>query len=476
MSSFRLIISSMTNSPREWPDGSAVRLDRQDPYLRLQSVTIYVRDLEQSLSFYIDQLGFQLVFDARIQPDRRFVTVAPPDGTANLTLVAPEPGSEQSKLIGRPTPITFVTEDVIAKYREWTKRGVRFNFAPRLKRLKYEVRVRAPQSADPSAPSAEPDPIWGGVFTRFKDPDGNAFSLVSFDEVTHAVEAQRRALAERLESERRAAQEIEIAKQVQARLFPQSQPPLKTLEYAGLCIQARKVGGDYYDFLDLGGERVGFVIGDISGKGIAAALLMANLQANLRSQCAIALDQPQRLLCSVNQLFCDNTPDGAFATLFFAEYDDTVGRLRYANCGHLPALVLRRDNTVERLDATATVLGIFKDWDCEIGECQINPGDTLALYTDGITESYNVDDEQFGEQRLIEALQRHREASSQAALTAIVDEVQRFSLHEQHDDITLIIAKHCGVDQTSRAQMSFFESPRPTEEHKSQSAAETLFP
>jgi serine phosphatase RsbU (regulator of sigma subunit) len=435
----------MGNSPREWVDGSVVRLDRQDPYLRLQSVTIYVRDLDRSLDFYLHDLGFQLIFDARVQPGRRFVTVAPPDGTANLTLVAPEPGSEQFKLIGRPAPVTFVTEDVIAKYREWTKRGVRFHFAPRLKRLKYEVHVRAPQPADPTAPSAEHAPIWGGVFTRFKDLDGNSFSLVSFDEVTQAVEAQRRVLSERLESERRAAQEIEIAKQVQARLFPQSQPPLKTLEYAGLCIQARKVGGDYYDFLNLGGDRLGFVIGDISGKGIAAALLMANLQANLRSQCAIALNQPQRLLCSVNQLFCENTPDGAFATLFFAEYDDTTCRLRYANCGHLPALLLRSDSSVERLEATATVLGIFKDWDCEIGECQLHQGDTLALYTDGITETYNSADEQFGEQRLIEALQCHCASSSRSALAAIVEEVQRFGPHEQHDDITLIIAKHVGT-------------------------------
>ncbi len=432
----------MGNPLRESVDGSAVRLDRQDPYLRLQSVTIFVRDLEKSLSFYLDQLGFQLVFDARIQPDRRFVTVAPPDGTANLTLVAPEPGSEQCKLIGRPTQVTFVTENVIVKYREWTKRGVRFQFTPRLKRLKYEVQVRAPQSADPAAPTAGHAPIWGGVFTRFKDLDGNSFLLVSFDEVTHAVEAQRRALSERQESERRAAQELEIAKQVQAGLFPQTLPPLKTLEYAGICIQARKVGGDYYDFLDLGQERLGFVIGDISGKGIAAALLMANLQANLRSLCAIALDQPQRLMCSVNRLFCENTPDGSFATLFFADYDDNASHLRYANCGHLPGLLLRSDGTVERLDATATVLGIFKEWDCEIGECRLHSGDTLALYTDGITESYNSDDEQFGEQRLIEALQRHRGSSSQAALASIVDEVQRFSPHEQHDDITLLIAKH----------------------------------
>lgn len=431
----------MASPPREWVSGPAVRLDRQDPYLRVQSVSIFVRDLDRSLGFYVDQLGFQLVFDGRLQPDRRFVTVAPPDGTASLTLVAPEPESEQCKLIGRPTHVTFVTEDVIAKFREWSKRGVRFNFTPRLKRLQYEVQVRAPRPADPSSPDTEPAPIWGGVFTRFKDLDGNSFSLVSFDEVTHAVEAQRRAAAQRLESERRAAQELEIAKAVQSRLFPQKMPSLKTLEYVGVCHQARQVGGDYYDFLDLGGGRLGLVIGDISGKGIAAALLMANLQANLRSQCAIALDQPQRLLQSVNQLFCENTTDGAFATLFFAEYDDNARRLRYANCGHLSALLLRSDNALERLDSTATILGVFKKWDCEIRECQLRSGDTLALYTDGITESFNDAGEQFGEDRLIEALRCPRAASSQALLTSVVDEVRHFSSREQHDDITLIIAR-----------------------------------
>jgi len=431
----------MSSSSHEWADESAVRRDRQDPYLRVQSVTIFVRDLDRSLSFYVDQLGFQLVFDGRVQPGRRWVAVAPPDGTANLTIVAPEPDSEQYKLIGRPTHVTLVTEDVIAKFREWSKRGVRFNFAPRLKRLKYQVQVRSPRRADPSAPAADHPPIWGGVFTRFKDPDGNVFSLVSFDEVTHAVEAQRRAVVEKLESERRASQELEIAKQVQARLFPQTLPLLKTLEYAGICHQARQVGGDYYDFLDLGSERLGLVIGDISGKGIAAALLMANLQANLRGQSAIAIDQPQRLLRSVNQLFCENTTDGAFATLFFAEYDGAVRRLRYANCGHLAALLLRADDSLECLHSTATVLGVFKKWDCAIAETQLFPGDTLALYTDGISESFNHDGEEFGEERLVAALRSHRALPSPELLAALVEEVRRFSPHEQQDDITLIVAK-----------------------------------
>ena len=174
---------------------------------------------------------------------------------------------------------------------------------------------------------------------------------------------------------------------------------------------------------------------------MAAALLMVNLQANLRSQSAIALDQPQRLLRSVNQLFYENTTESAYATLFFSEYDDKTQRLRYANCGHLSAILLRSDNTVERLDSTATVLGLFKEWDCSIGETKLFSGDILALYTDGITESFNEAGEEFGEQRLIEVLRRQRELSSEALLASIVDDVQHFSPHEQHDDITLIVAK-----------------------------------
>lgn len=247
-----------------------------------------------------------------------------------------------------------------------------------------------------------------------------------------------------MEERRRAAQELEIAKQVQARLFPQKLPHLRTLEYAGVCVQARQVGGDYYDFLDLGRERLGIVIGDIAGKGIAAALLMANLQANLRSQCATALDRPERFLQSVNQLFYENTADSAYATLFFAEYDDTTRCLRYANCGHHSALLLRSDDNLERLDSTSTVLGLFKEWDCSIGKRLIFSGDTLVLYTDGITEACNNTDEEFGEHRLVEALRRYGAQSSQELLRSIICEVERFSAHEQQDDITLVVAKGKG--------------------------------
>ena len=280
---------------------------RENPYLGVYAVNVFVRDQDRSLRFYVDQLGFSLAFDVRLQSGQRWVGVSPPHGTAVLTLIAPDPESDEYKLIGQPSPVAFVSEDVVATYSQWRRRGVRFRHVPRLRRVKYEK-----QSADGSGNTAplllgKQTPVWGGVFTRFEDIDKNSFALVSFDEMTQAVEAKRRAAAERRESERRAAHELDIAKRVQARLFPQTFPPLRTLDYAGVCIQARQVGGDYYDFLNLGGERLGLVLGDISGKGIAGALLMANLQANLRSQCILCLDDPQRLLRSVNQLFYDNT-------------------------------------------------------------------------------------------------------------------------------------------------------------------------
>jgi serine phosphatase RsbU (regulator of sigma subunit)/predicted enzyme related to lactoylglutathione lyase len=405
--------------------------DHPDPYLRIHAVRVFVRDQERSLRFYLDQLGFKLAFDARLESGQRWLAVAPPDGSAVLSLIAPARGSLEYKFIGRATQVVFVTEDVQAKFREWRKRGVRFRSAPRLRRIRYE-------RGSPSGP----EPVWGGAFARFEDVDGNSFALVSFDEESRAVEAQRRALADQRDAERRAAHELEIARQVQARLFPQTLPACRTLEYAGLCLPAHQVGGDYYDFLDLGRARLGLVIGDIAGKGFPAALLMANLQASLRSQCATALDEPQRFLRSVNQLFRESTTESAYATLLFACYDDEARRLRFANCGHLHGLLLRRDGSLERLGTTGSVLGLFQDWDCEIEERSLLPGDLFVLHTDGVTEAFDAKgEEEFGEERLIAALRGRRELPPRALVESIVDEVRRFSPHEQDDDITLIAAR-----------------------------------
>jgi sigma-B regulation protein RsbU (phosphoserine phosphatase) len=248
-------------------------------------------------------------------------------------------------------------------------------------------------------------------------------------------------IAERIEAERRIAQEMEYAKQVQARLFPQKLPSMKTLEYAGGCIQARQVGGDYYDFLELRPGRLALVLADIAGKGISGALLMANLQANLRGQYAVALDDLPRLLKSVNQLFYENSGDSSYATLFFADYDDSNRRLRYVNCGHLPPLLLREDGQLERLAATTTVLGLFEKWECVVAEVQLAAGDTLVLYTDGVTEAENAGGEEFGESRLVETMLAQRRLPVSSLLETIVAAVQKFSYGEQADDITLVLAR-----------------------------------
>jgi len=201
------------------------------------------------------------------------------------------------------------------------------------------------------------------------------------------------------------------------------------------------VGGDYYDFLELRPGRLALVLADIAGKGISGALLMANLQANLRSQYAVALDDLPRLLKSVNQLFYENSSDSSYATLFFADYDDSSRRLRYANCGHLPPLLLRADGQVERLTATTTVLGLFEKWECSVVEVQLAAGDILILYTDGVTEAENAEGEQFGESRLIETMLAQRHLPVPSLLETIVATVQKFSDGEQADDITLVLAR-----------------------------------
>ena len=249
-------------------------------------------------------------------------------------------------------------------------------------------------------------------------------------------------MAERMEAERRAEQEMQIARQVQSRLLPQQAPALKTLDCAGKCIQTRAVGGDYYDFLDFGAGKLGMVLADISGKGMSAALLMANLQANLRGQYALATEDFPRLLRSVNYLFYKNTETSNYATMFFSIYDDQRRTLHYVNCGHNPPMLLRANGEVEKLEATATVLGLFEQWDCTVAERQLAPGDVLVIYTDGISEASEGDDaEEFGEERLVAGTRAQQNQPAGPMLDAIVAEVQAFSKGYQADDMTMIVAK-----------------------------------
>ena len=234
--------------------------------------------------------------------------------------------------------------------------------------------------------------------------------------------------------------EIEIAREVQRRLFPQRVPELQHLALAARCIQARSVGGDYYDFLDLGPDRVGLVLGDVSGKGIPAALRMANLQAYLRVLADSAPQDPLRVVRQVNRSLWQNTPPGDFATLFFGIFTQPARRLTYINCGHNPPLCVRRDGSIERLAATATVLGAFEDWECALGRTQLAAGDLLVAYSDGVTEARRGDEE-FGEDRLIEVLRGCADAAPDTIVAAVLDRVQEFGAGDQSDDLTLLVAR-----------------------------------
>jgi serine phosphatase RsbU (regulator of sigma subunit)/uncharacterized glyoxalase superfamily protein PhnB len=397
-------------------DREVIRTNTNGAYLRVQFVSLYVRDQERSMRFFVEQLGFQLLLDVRFASGNRWIEVAPPDGTASLALVLPDRSGNEEHLVGHSSTVTFLTEDVEATHKEWSLRGVRFT-VPLQK------------------------PAWGGVFCRFEDLDGNSFVLAGFDDATREIEERRRAHAEYLEAKQRAEQELEIARQVQLKLFPQRKPSLQTLDYAGVCIQARSVGGDYYDFLELSDSRLVLLVGDISGKGIAAALLMANLQANLRSQHLFTGGRTDQLLTSVNRLLFQNSDRAAYATLFFAEFDRSSNRLRYANCGHVPALLLHHGGALERLESTCTVLGLFPDWNCCIGETSLDEGDVLALCTDGITEATNQGGEEFGEAGLLAALRPVIDKTAGELAEHIVSEVVRFTRSAQQDDMTLIVAK-----------------------------------
>ncbi|MBO0911486.1 MAG: SpoIIE family protein phosphatase [Acidobacteria bacterium] len=398
---------------------------RQGPYLRLGAASVFVRDLDRSLRFYREQLGFELAFDAVGPRGNRWLTVCPPDGTALLTLSSPGPDPEECNLVGRATDLVFLTDDVQAIFKQWRDRGVRFRHQPQCHAS-------------------------GAISTLFEDIDGNTFELLSMQPVTDQILAERYSHAKRMEIELRTAQELELARQVQARLFPQVKPAANTLEYAGTCVQAGHVGGDYYDFLDLGRDRLGLVVADVSGKGTAAALGMANLQAHLHNQVStywsrpyvpLVWNQPERFLRSVNTLFHGSTTEAVYATLFFAEYDDRLARLRYANCGHLAGVLLRSDGSVESLHSTCTAVGLFKDFSCVAEERNLSTGDTLALYTDGVTESRNDRGEEFGEERLLDALHAHRELPSHLVLAALLGEIRQFATPEQRDDITMVVAR-----------------------------------
>ncbi len=249
----------------------------------------------------------------------------------------------------------------------------------------------------------------------------------------------------------RISREIEIAREVQERLFPQTYPKVPGVDMAGYCRPAQAIGGDYYDFFLIQPDsspnsatapRLALALGDISGKGISAALLMASLRATLRSIASLQQGDLASLIRHVNRLVYESSTTNRYATFFYAEYDPSTRLLTYVNAGHNPPFVLRGTQAIP-LEATGTVIGLLPEADYAQATIPLHPGDALLAYTDGISEAMNHTDEEWGEDRMIATARQHLArpgCTAQQLLDAILHTTDKFTAGApQHDDMTLLV-------------------------------------
>ena len=259
---------------------------------------------------------------------------------------------------------------------------------------------------------------------------------------THLLHlAEKHITAHRIEEKRRRQQESELeeAVAVQRRLMPSKLPKIAGLDIAGQCQPAGAVAGDYFDVLPLG-DKVGLCIADVIGKGLPAALMMSNLQAAVKVTAADWV-QPSELCHRVNNLACRNGATDKFISFFYALYDPDTRLLRYSNAGHNPPMLLRGDAAPQPLDTPDVVLGQMPDWRYRDGECTLEPGDHVVLYTDGITEAGEQNGEEFGPERLCGVLQKNRGMSSSELLAAVLAHVSEHCEHNFADDATCLILR-----------------------------------
>ena len=266
----------------------------------------------------------------------------------------------------------------------------------------------------------------------------------SFNTMTESIER----LIEESREHERLQSELEIAREVQARMFPREAPKLASMEVLGVCRPAQVVSGDFYDYIQLSPSRMALALGDVSGKGISAALVMATLHSIVRTQLSLlarsngefALSTAE-LVARTNRRLHTDTSDDKFATLFFAGYDEREGILSYSNAGHLPPLLIR-GGEIQQLEVTGMVAGVFPESTYESRQLKLQFGDTLVAFTDGLTEPENAYEEEFGEERFREAVLRHVDRPSPEMIAAVMQEVIDWTGESTlQDDMTMLVAK-----------------------------------
>lgn len=275
--------------------------------------------------------------------------------------------------------------------------------------------------------------------SRFTEDDLQVLTTIAG---VASIKIENAKLAEERLEKRRMQEELKVASEIQMRLQPACAPPVDGYALCAYSIPSREIGGDYYDYIERRKQRrLAVTLGDVSGKGIGAALLMSSLHAAVRAQTQTT--HPIReMMANLNTYIAENSPDNKFLTLFYSELDTATGDLYYANAGHNPPALVRANGAVERLDATGLPIGILKDSCYEEACVRLWPGDALVVYSDGITESVNTSDEEFGDDRLVEVVRKNIGHNASKIRDRIDEALSRFvGSAAPVDDMTLLILK-----------------------------------
>ena len=256
-----------------------------------------------------------------------------------------------------------------------------------------------------------------------------------------AIRIENARLAEIEEAERAMMRDLRQAADIQRRMLPDEAPQIPGTDLAGFNAACKTVGGDYYDFFELANNRVALALGDVSGKGMPASLLMMMLKAHVQVLAEDASDLAA-LMVRLNKATCANCPSNRFITFFFCVLDSSTGEVKFANAGHNPPILVRASGEAEMLEGGGPVLGILPSADYTEERARLNPGDVLVLYSDGVTEANNPDFEEYSEERLVACLKQCHTQPAAAIVEAVIKSVTEFAAGApQADDITVSVAK-----------------------------------
>lgn len=231
------------------------------------------------------------------------------------------------------------------------------------------------------------------------------------------------------------------AREVQQRFMKDLAPPIDSLDYSALCRQMRQLGGDCYGFVPLPDKRLGFAVGDASGKGVAAALMISNVQSSIRTAAMFAWNDVAAVLSAVNRQVDAASSADRYATLFYGAFDPASRTLRYVNAGHNPTMIIRRGGSIDWLESGGAPVGMFPAWPYEQGNVELNPGDLVLAYTDGVIEAGNAFGDEWGMEGLRNAAARVRGRSAADIVNAIFTAMDEFSCGRQIDDATVAILR-----------------------------------